>query len=194
MPKNGYLTPSQFSKIMTKPRSKSETWSKTALTYADEIVLQLLGIESDDISAPALDWGNTWEIIARERYERDNFTDVPEINESIHHPDFAFVCGTPDGLVGDAGILEIKCPYASKNHLANLRTGAQIDDYKWQINGYLWITSREWCDFVSYDNRFPASMQIAQHRVERDDALIAELESTIVRFWDLIQSDPLLKR
>lgn len=188
MPKSGNITPSQFKKIMTKSRSKSETWSKTAITYANEIVLDRLGVEREEIHAAALDWGNTWEPIAIERYEDETGSFPVHVEHSIHHPEFEYVCGKPDGLVLDDGIIEIKSPFNPLNHLANIETAEQYKLYKYQIQGYLWITGRSWCDFVSYDHRFPERLQIAIHRIERDEPLIAELESKIIEFEQLIRA------
>lgn len=188
MPKPGHITPSQFGKIMTNDRS-GKGFGKTAIAYADEVILGLLGVPLPEVHAPALEWGKTFEPKARKRYELMNFTEVPPVTEAIHHPEFSFVCGTPDGLVDDDGILEIKCPYNSLNHFANLKTGEQIEDYKWQIQGYLWITGRQWCDFVSYDERFDYDMQFCQYRVERDEELIKQLSERVFLFWDLVQSE-----
>jgi hypothetical protein len=188
MPKSGNITPSQFKKIMTNSRTKSAEWSKTAITYANELVLDRLGVQREEISAAALEWGNTWEPIAIERYEDETGTFPISVEHSIHHPEFEYVCGKPDGLVLDDGIIEIKSPFNPLNHLANIETAEQYKLYKYQIQGYLWITGRSWCDFVSYDNRFPESMQIAIHRIERDEKMISELQAKIIKFEKLICS------
>jgi hypothetical protein len=188
MPKSGNITPSQFKKIMTNSRTKSAEWSKTAITYANELVLDRLGVQREEISAAALEWGNTWEPIAIERYEDETGTFPISVEHSIHHPEFEYVCGKPDGLVLDDGIIEIKSPFNPLNHLANIETAEQYKLYKYQIQGYLWITGRSWCDFVSYDNRFPESMQIAIHRIERDEKMISELQTKIIAFEKLIRS------
>jgi hypothetical protein len=188
MPKSGNITPSQFKKIMTNSRTKSAEWSKTAITYANELVLDRLGVQREEISAAALEWGNTWEPIAIERYEDETGTFPISVEHSIHHPEFEYVCGKPDGLVLDDGIIEIKSPFNPLNHLANIETAEQYKLYKYQIQGYLWITGRSWCDFVSYDNRFPESMQIAIHRIERDEKMISELQTKIIAFEELIRS------
>ena len=190
MPKSGNITPSQFKKIMTNPRTKKARengeWSQTAITYANELVLDRLGVQREEISAAALEWGNTWEPIAIERYEDETGTFPISVEHSIHHPEFEYVCGKPDGLVLDDGIIEIKSPFNPLNHLANIETAEQYKLYKYQIQGYLWITGRSWCDFVSYDHRFPESMQIAIHRIERDHGMIDELQEKIIKFEQLI--------
>jgi hypothetical protein len=108
MPKHGTITPSQFKKIMTKGRGKDAVFGQTAHTYADEIVLDLLGVEREQITAAALEHGNELEPFARERYESEQFASVQIVNEPIVHPEFDFVAGTPDGLIGDDGIISEK--------------------------------------------------------------------------------------
>jgi len=104
------------------------------------------------------------------------------LNDVIHHPVLDFVSGTPDGLIGDDAIIEVKCPYNPVNHLANLREGAQIKDYYWQIQGYLWLTGRAVCWFVSYDPRFPEATRLAVHKVERNQEDIDRLAERVVEF------------
>ena len=103
MPNKGNITPSQFKKIMTNPRSKKARengeWSQTAITYANELVLARLGVERDEVNAASLEWGNTWEPIAIERYEDETGSFPVSVEKSIFHPEFDFVCGKPDGLV-----------------------------------------------------------------------------------------------
>jgi hypothetical protein len=186
MPKPGYISPSRFSDIMTTDRSR-KGFGLTALKYADEIILGLLGVELPEVTAKPLEWGKTHEPAARKRYELENFESVPPLESPVFHPDFPFVCGTPDGFIGTDGILEIKCPFNSQNHLDNYRTGMQISDYVWQIQGYMWITGREYAHFVSYDPRFPFHLQYAQRTVERNDLIIEELQSRCVEFWQVVQ-------
>ena len=191
MPKIGYITPSQFKKVMTTSRGGTG-FGQTALTYADEIVLDIIGVERDQIIAPALTHGIENESLAVDRYQEDTLNTVTIVDEPIQHPDYDFICGTPDGLIGSDGIVEIKCPFNSVNHLANLRwqinpDDTQISDYWWQIQGYLWITNRQWCDFVSYDPRFPYDKQISIQRVKRDQSEIDKLSEKCMLFWNLVE-------
>lgn len=183
------LSPSQFHRVMTKGRGSK--FGKTAESYAEEIVLQMMGVELDDYTNYAMQWGIDNEPFAIEAYERKTLTMV-EQKKRITHSEHKFITGEPDGLVGKHGIIEVKCPN-SANHFKNLETGEQIDNYKYQIQGYLWLTGRKWCDFISYDPRFPEKYQLAIHRVERDDEMIDELSARCLDFWkELIE--PLLKK
>ena len=90
---------------------------------------------------------------------------------------------------GQKGILEIKCPSNSINHLKNLKfdTCQYHKLYKWQIQGYMWITHREYAEFCSFDPRFPFGKQMAVHYIEYDKTAVEELESRLLEFWDIVQ-------
>ena len=183
MPKRAHVTPSQFAKIMA-PRG----FGKVAMAYADELVLGMLGVETPEINSKHFDWGNAHEPIAIDRYIEDTFYDVQKVEKSIHHQELDYVCGKPDGLIGKSGILEVKCPSNPVNHLNNITDASQYDQYIWQIQGYLWITERQWCDFVSFDPRFPYEKQIAIHRIQRNDEDIEKLSERVHEFWEIVQN------
>lgn len=84
----------------------------------------------------------------------------------IAHDDLPAGC-SPDGTVSDlTGIVEVKCP-KSATHLEYLKAGVAPPDYMPQVTHNLWITGAQWCDFVSYDDRFPEDLQLFVSRVER---------------------------
>jgi hypothetical protein len=66
-------------------------------------------------------------------------------------------------------------------HLEALRSCAHATEYRWQVQGQLWVTDRTWCDVVSFDPRWPDGLQLAIHRVFRDEAAIAELRAECAR-------------
>lgn len=197
MPTTGYITPSQFKKIMTTSRGGTG-FGQVALSYADEIVLDILGVEKPETFAHALQHGIENESLAIDRYQEETLNTVLPVDNPIPHSFYDFICGSPDGLIGYDGLIEIKCPYNSINHLQNYRSltdqpisspnDSQIEDYWWQIQGYLWITDRSYCDFVSYDPRFPYSKQIAIQRVLRNNSDIDKLSEKCLLFWDIVQS------
>jgi len=88
---------------------------------------------------------------------------------------------SPDGLVGDDGLVEIKCPASMAKHLDALRSGAHAVEYRWQLQHQLMVTGRQWVDAASYDPRFPEHLQLAVTRVTRDEAAIAELTAEIIK-------------
>jgi hypothetical protein len=88
---------------------------------------------------------------------------------------------SPDGLVGDDGLVEIKCPNTA-THIATL-TGAPIDrKYVYQMQWQMACTGTAWCDFASFDPRLPLEMQLHVRRIDRDDALLAEIEAEVTAF------------
>ena len=184
----GKFTPSQFAAAMTNGRGKDAGPGATALKLCRKIAMERMGVEPFELSLSALEWGNEWEPIARERYEKEKLIEVVPCFETIPHRDFSNVSGIPDGLVGDDGIIEIKCPHNPENHFANLYEGAQLDVYKWQGQGYCWITGRQWFEFVSFDPRFKEPYQMKVIRVERDEEMIKQLSERIALLEPIVES------
>lgn len=172
-----HVTPSQMKTLMPK-----NGLGKGAETYADEIVMRFIGVEMDDYTSHYMERGNKLEPDARDEYMRQTLREVQD-KKRIVHPDYSYISGEPDGLVGDKGGIEIKCP-KEKHHLRNYLHGEQIKKYYAQMQGYMFITDRAWWDFVSYDPRFPAPLHISIRRVERDSEFIETLENRCVEFWN----------
>lgn len=189
MPAPGYLTPSGIKKMCTGSRDKAE-FGKTAKRYAMEIALGRLGVDVPDHSGGwAIDWGNEWEFAAIEAYGKETFSDVHSQQVFQYHPEYEWVGGTPDGLVGDEGGVDVKCPFEMTNHAFNLIENMQLDDYELQFHGYMWITGRKWWDFVSYDPRFEGeneSLSLHIHRLERDEEKIEMIDDKYNRFETII--------
>lgn len=179
----GKITASCFGKLAGNARSGGG-WSQTAITYMTQVVAELItGLPQDEINSKYLDHGNQHEPTARQLYQwhlsaRQQLQQVG----FVEHPEFPGAGGSPDCLVGDDGVLEIKCPYHVHNHLANIESdGTQNRDYIWQMQGNLWITNRQWCDFVSFHPFVPKSLQFHVVRYERDEDIIEEIEERIPR-------------
>lgn len=190
MPHQGNITPSRFKDVMTKGRSKDEVWGATARTYATELAMnRVCGVYVPDKDGIwAIEHGLAYEPYAIQAYEmlRTAMTEKPEA--PITHPDYPFVSGTPDLLVDGDGIAEVKCPANPLNHVKNLLSGEQYhSDYKWQVQGYLWITGRKWLDFVSYGADFPEAYQLSVWRIERDEVAITELSERVMAFEQIVQ-------
>jgi hypothetical protein len=88
---------------------------------------------------------------------------------------------SPDGLVGDKGLVEIKCPQTA-THIETLLRGEHDNRYTKQMQWQMACTGRQWCDWVSYDPRMPGEMQLFVRRVRRDWAMIEELEKQVAEF------------
>lgn len=173
----GRATASRFSDVMASIRSGEAASRKN---YRAELVVErLTGQPVESYKSPAMEWGNEYEPVARLKYELTTGNNVEECGLFIHNSIMAGA--SPDGLVNDDGLLEIKNP-TTATHIATLRKQEVPRQYYWQVMGQLWLTGRKWCDFVSYDPRMPANAQYFTTRVLRDDEAIADLEDNIVTF------------
>ena len=93
------------------------------------------------------------------------------------HPDYEWLGGSPDGLVGDRGIIEVKCPFIVK------KPHTTIPPYYYcQVNGLMEIMDKDWCDFISWT---PTEMKI--YRVYRDPALFQHLLEKYTTFYSYMK-------
>jgi hypothetical protein len=131
-------------------------------------------------------WGTEHEPDARRVYAYTRNADIVQVG-FVPHPTIAMSGASPDGLIGDLGIIEIKCP-RSKTHL-NTLLGADIDpEYMAQMQWGLACTGRRWCDWISYDPRMPDHLQLVVRRVSRLDSMIADLEADAKAFLDEVHA------
>lgn len=174
----GKATASAIYKIMA--RTKTGYGADRANYHAQLVAERLTGKPADSYSNAAMQWGIDQEANARAAYAAYIGDTVPEIG-FLDHPTVAMSGASPDGLVGFDGLVEIKCPNTA-THIATL-TGSGIDKkYLLQMQWQMACAGRDWCDFVSFDPRLPPEMQMHVRRVERDDALLSEVESEVVQF------------
>lgn len=174
----GKATASKIADVMAKTKSG---YSTSRANYAAQLITErLTGKATEGYSNAAMAWGTETEPQARAAYAWATDNAVTECG-FFDHPKIAMSGASPDGLVGDEGLLEIKCPN-SATHIATLR-GEPIDGkYIKQMQWQLACTGRLWCDFASFDPRLPEPMQLHVTRVARDGALISEMESEVAAF------------
>jgi len=108
----------------------------------------------------------------------------------VEHPFIPMSGASPDGLVGEAGLLEIKCPN-SATHIKTLRSQKPEAKYITQMMWQMACTGKKWCDFVSYDPRMPEGLTFFVTRIKRDEKIIKELEAEVSSF--LAEVDGLVK-
>ena len=106
--------------------------------------------------------------------------DVEEVG-FIDHPTIKWSGASPDGLVGDDGLIEIKCPQPNTHTLTLINRDCPQKYYN-QIMWQLAVTKRSWCDFVSYQPSFPENLKMFVKRVHRDDKYIKHLEDEVQKF------------
>lgn len=174
----GKVTASAVYKVMARTRTG---YGADRANYAAQLVTErLTGLPADTFSNAAMQWGTDTEPQARAAYEFKFGHSVIEtgFHTNIVIPMFG---ASPDGLVGDYGLVEIKCPN-SATHIATLRGDGIDRKYMLQMQSQMACTERNWCDFVSFDPRLPLEMQLHVRRVERDPELIAEIEDEVMKF------------
>lgn len=174
----GCATASSFSDILAKVKTgEAAVRRKYRMKLLTE---RLTGISVQGYTNAAMQWGIETEPQAREAYEMLTGEIVEEVG-FIRHPAVAWCGASPDGLVGDDGLLEIKCP-ESTTHLEWLDASRAPPEHVPQIQGQMWVTGRQWVDFLSFDPRFPEHLQCFLIRVLRDDAYIAMLQAEVEKF------------
>jgi len=173
----GKITASRMADIMARTKTGPSASRKNLITRL--AIERLIGTCVETYSNAAMQRGIELEDEARRTYEDHELLAVEQV-DFVQHPKFPFISCSPDGLVGADGMVEIKCPSAEAKHYEALRYGAHAQEYRWQLQGQLWVTDRQWVDAVSYDPRFPAGLQLAIVRVNRNEKEIAELEAECV--------------
>lgn len=174
----GRVTASRVADIVAKTKSG---YSTSRANYAAQLVTErLTGAVAESYSNAAMQWGTEKEPEARAAYAFESGVEVTEVGFVIH-ADIIASGASPDGLVGDDGLVEIKCPI-SATHIATLIDRKAPAKYEDQMQWQMACTGRAWCDFVSYDPRLPLDMQLFFVRVPRDPVRIAELEVEVRGF------------
>jgi putative phage-type endonuclease len=148
--------------------------------YLTELVVErLTGQPVQKFTTAAMLWGTEQEAAARAAYAQSTGTEVEETGFIAH--DTLYAGCSPDGLVDWDGLIEIKCPYNSAVHIETLLGGMPAEHMP-QVQGQMWITGRQWCDFVSYDPRMPEPLQLYVQRIPADPKAIADLAFGISAF------------
>lgn len=180
----GIATASEFDSIMAKVKS-GEAASRR--NYRAKLVVErLTGRPVTTFQSAAMRQGTEREPDARLAYMVHTGALVEQVGLCRH--DELEAGASPDGLIGTAGGLEIKCPELA-NHLEYLKLKAEPPEYMWQIQGGLWISAREWWDFVSFNPEFPEHLQLVVRRVYRDERRIKELASEVERFMNEVRAE-----
>jgi len=174
----GKVTASRVSDVVG--RTKSGYSAGRANYMAQLIAERLTNTVADAYTNAAMQHGTETEPEARAAYEFYQGVTVMEV-AFVPHPKIDQAGCSPDGLVDDDGLVEIKCPNTA-THLETLLGQAVPSKYETQMQFQMACTGRKFCDFVSYDPRMPENMRLFIKRVNRDDARIKELESEIAAF------------
>ena len=178
----GKVTASKISDVIAKTKTGV---SASRENYSTQLTLErLTGQQTEFYTNAAMEWGTATEPQARTAYEVYREVLVDEVG-FIDHPTIAMSGASPDGFVGDDGLVEIKCP-ESKTQMDTLLNQKVPTKYMPQMQWQMACTGRKWCDFVSYDPRMPQNLQIFVQRVERNDLYIKMLEDEVKTFLEEI--------
>lgn len=174
----GKVTASRVADVIAKTKSGP---SASRTNYAAQLIAERLTGEPQEtfISGP-MTWGTEKEPEAKAAYSFMTDAAVDECG-FILHPSIIESGASPDGFVGDDGLIECKCPNTN-THIETLLGQSVPGKYITQIQWQLACTGRRWCDFVSFDPRMPADMRAFIKRVYRDDEIIAGLEAEVRLF------------
>ena len=176
----GKATASRIADIIAKTKTGP---SASRENYVVQLVLErITQTKGESYSNAAMQWGTETEPLARQAYELKRGLFVDEVG-FIDHPTIANSGASPDGLVGTDGLVEIKCPN-SATHMETLVTRKIPQKYIPQMTWQMACTGRSWCDFVSFDPRFPENLQIFIERIEYDPTYVRMLELEVTQFLD----------
>ena len=182
----GKVTASAISDVLAKGKTKNSEAS-TRVNYRAKLIAEILtGRPSEDeYVSHNMRWGIETEPLARTAYELAGDLTI-ELVGFVLHPRIECFGASPDGLIGDDGLAQFKCP-STATHLNYLLKGEVPTEYQNQMLVEMACTGRDWCDLVSFDPRLPRELQLFVRRFHRDDVRIAEIEGKVEEFLEEIR-------
>ena len=149
---------------------------------AQLVVERMTGQPQESYTNAAMQWGIDHEAEARSTYEfMSGNIAVPA--EFVRHPEIEMSGASPDGLIADDGLTEIKCPNTA-THIETLLSQSVEDKYIVQMQWQMECSVRQWCDYVSYDPRMPPELSLFVKRIKRDQGRIDDIRKEVLVFLD----------
>lgn len=173
-------TASQFHRICTPVKGQ---YAASAKDYACELIAKQLGVYTEPPPSYWMEWGTENEPNAIQSYQRRH-------KVKINRPGFVFpddtdaFGGSPDSIVDDEGLLEVKCP-KPETLIKYHSDGVLPPEYKPQIQGLLLITELEWCDFYVWHPELQPFELRVQPDVEYQTNILDCLELFLAEFMEL---------
>ncbi len=180
----GKVTASRVADVVRRTKSGYSTSRKNYSAFL--LCERLTGRPTETFKSAEMNWGTEKEPDARAAYEFMRDVTVEQV-AFVDHPSIRMSGASPDGLVGEDGLIEIKCPNTS-THLDSLLYGGVDEDYVIQMQWQMACTGRQWCDYVSFDPRLPPHLQLFIKRIPRDQKAIIALENEVVSFQRELES------
>lgn len=182
----GKVTASRLYDVMARTKSG---YAASRQNYMAELICQrLTGKPEEGFTNAAMMRGTELEPVAREMYALNEFDAVISEVGLIDHPTITGFAASPDGIVNDDGLIEIKCPN-TWTHLQTLKTGVPKYQYLLQMHAQMMCTGRKWCDFVSFDDRLPPELAYFKTRINFDEVLAEEIEQEVVKFLTELEAE-----
>ena len=176
----GKVTASRVADVIAMTKSG---YSASRANYEAQLICEILTSKSaESFTNAAMQWGTEIEPLARAQYELKTGNMVNQVGFVVH-PMIEQAGASPDGLIGEDGCIEIKCPNTS-THLDTLLSQKVPSKYITQMTWQMVCTGRKWCDFVSYDPRLPENLQLYIERIELDEEYGKKLESEVKGFLE----------
>lgn len=160
-------------------------YKKAREKYMYELICEILtgNIQEAFIPTWAMEHGKAVEAVSRSAYEAKTGKLIEEVGFILSHLDY-LGC-SPDGIIDMKKGVEIKCPN-SMTHIQILTTGEIPAAHYTQIQTGMFCSGFDSWDYVSYDNRFPANLQLYIQSIERDDEYIEYIETEVMKFHNEI--------
>lgn len=176
----GAVTASRVADVMAKLVRKNGESAARANYKAELVCERLTGLTYDHFTTAAMQWGIDNEPLAKAAYEIETGLEINPAGLAMHRS-IKWLMASPDGLVGEDGLVECKCP-TTATHIDYIMQGVVPAEYQPQMLCQMACTERKYCDFVSFDPRLPKKLQLFVRRFERDNARITAMEAEIEKF------------
>ena len=180
----GKVTASRIPDLLAKTKTG---WGASRANYAAQLIAErLTGQPQESYGNAAMQWGIENEGYAKTAYEFHRDQEVLPVF-FLDHPRIKMAGASPDGLVGELGLCEIKCPQTA-THIETLINRVIPTKYINQMQFQMACAERDWCDFVSFDPRMPEHMRLFVARINRDNKTIEQMEKDVAEFLDELET------
>lgn len=176
----GHLTASRMRDVLAISKRDGKPL-KARSDYAIELVAErMTDAAVDHYVTSDMEWGLEWEAAAKAAYAEVTGRHVLPSGFMLH-PTIEYCGATPDGFVGEDGLIEIKCPRTT-THISWILAGVVPEEHQAQMALQIAVSGRQWCDFVSFDPRVQPRQRVFLRRFEPSAEYLAEIEEAARAF------------